>query len=147
MHPLLYMSILSTASAAFLPLQPRVAPDECEQWVKDHMSEDIDNGLTSDGTAGIGAEFESSGFYWVSKDCSLDDTNAAKKKIIDRRKHDNWRLTADTGAGIGKVQSEYILEGKNIKVGSSGGDAAKAGAAAAQDLVSTGSTRLLVPSY
>ncbi len=147
MHPLLYLSILGTASAAFLPLQPRAAPDECEQWVKDHMSEDNESGLTSDGTAGIGAEFESSGFYWTHTGCSLDDTNAAKKKIIDGRKHDNWRLTADTGAGMGKLQSEYILEGKNIKVGSPGGDAAKAGAAAAQDLVSSGSTRLPVSSY
>ncbi len=147
MHPLLYMSILSTASATFLPLQPRIAPDECEQWVSDHMSEDNDHGLTSDGTAGIGAEFESVGFLWESKGCSTENTNAAKNKIIDGRNHDNWRLTADTGAGPGKVQSEYILDGKNIKVGSSGGDAAKAGAAIAQDLVSTGSTQLPVPYY
>ena len=105
MYPLLYMSILSTAFAAFLPLQPRLAPDKCEQWFQDQMSEDSDNGLTSDGTAGIGAEFESPGFYWVSRDCSSDNTNAAKKKIIDGRKHDNWRLTADTGAGMGIVNS------------------------------------------
>ena len=109
MHPLLYMYILGTASAAFLPLQPPLAPDECEQWVMDNMSEDNEHGLTRDGTAGIGAEFESTGFYWVSKDCSLDNTNAAKNKIIDGRKHDNWRLTADTGVDPGKVQSEYIL--------------------------------------
>lgn len=139
MHLLLYMSILLTASAVYVPLQPRVDP--CEQEVEETEMVEVD-ATTSDGTAGIGAEFESPFFYFVNPACSAADTNAAKKQIVERRTGTNWILTADTGGGSGKLNAEYILNGQNIKVGS--GDAAIAGAAAAQDLVSTAVTRTRV---
>ena len=130
MHLILYSSILLTASAAYLPLQARV--NECEQELQEDMST-FSDGTTIDGTAGIGAEFECPFFYFKSQDCSLDDTNAAKRKVIDGHEDTKWQLTADTGYGVGKVVAEYVLKGENIKVGS--GDAAKVGAAIAKDLV------------
>ena len=141
MHLLLYMSILLTASAVYVPLQPRVDP--CEQEVEENEMVELD-ATTTDGTAGIGAEFESPFFYFVNQACSAADTNAAKKQIVAGRTGTNWILTADTGGGSGKLNAEYILNGENIKVGS--GDAAKAGAAAAQDLVSNAVTQLRVLS-
>lgn len=142
MHLFPYMSILLTASAVYLPLQPRVDP--CLEDVQDTEMVTAD-GITADGTAGIGAEFESGFFYFVNTKCSDDDTNAAKGKLVDGRKGTNWYLSADTGAGIQKLNAEYILDGLNIKVGS--GDAEKAGKAIADDLVSTVATRLLVTSF
>ena len=123
MHPLLlYVSILATASAVWLPLLPRMEPGEpC--------------GEDRDATAGLGIEFESP-FFLLKKDgCSLTDTNAAKAKIISGRTGQNWELTADTGSGPGELHAEYILNGKYIRVGD--GSAARAASAAAQDLVST----------
>lgn len=136
MHLLPYMSILLTASAVYLPLQPR--SDPCEGDVQDTEMVELD-GITADGTAGIGAEFESPFFYFVNPDCNEDDTNAAKKEVVAGRTGPNWILSADTGAGQGKVNAEYILNGVNIKVGS--GEGAKAGKAIADDLVSTATTR------
>ncbi len=141
MHLLLCMSVLLTASAVYLPLQPRVDP--CEEIVEEDELVELD-GITSDGSAGIGAEFESPFFYFVNQACNLDDTNAAKKEIVAGHTGTNWILTADTGGGAGKLNAEYILDGQNIKVGS--GDAATAGAAIAQDLVSTSLTQLRVLS-
>ena len=135
------MSILLFASAVYLPLQPRLDP--CLQDVEDTETVTLD-GITADGTAGIGAEFESPAFYFVNRDCNSEDTNAAKKQVIDGRTGTNWELTADTGADPGRVNAEYILNGENIKVGS--GDAAKTGKAIADDLVSTTATRLRVLS-
>ena len=141
MHLFPYMSILLTASAVYLPLQPRVDP--CLEDVKDTEIVTGD-GPTADGTAGIGAEFESPFFYFVNPKCSDDDTNAAKKEVIDGRKGTNWYLSADTGAAPQRLNAEYILDGVNIKVGS--GDGEKAGKAVADDLVSTAATQLLVLS-
>lgn len=136
MHLLPYMSILFTASAIYLPLQPRV--DQCLEDVEDNENVILD-GPTADGSAGIGAEFESPAFYFVSDGCDADKTNAAKGQVIGGRTGTNWQLTADTGADPGKVNAEYILNGQNIKVGS--GDAAKTGKAIADDLVSITATQ------
>lgn len=130
MHLLPYASILLTASALKIPLQPRGI---CED-TQDHQLV-YNDGPTNDGIAGIGAEFESPFFTLKHKGCKLKDTNAAKKSLIDGRKGPNWELTADTTGAAGELQAEYILDGRNIKVGS--GDAAKAGKAIADDLVST----------
>lgn len=135
MHLLLFMLILRTVSAVYVPLQPRVDP--CLEDVEDDEMVELD-GITSDGTAGIGAEFEAPFFYFGNPACSKADTFAAKKQIIDGRTGTNWVLTADTGGDAGQVFAEYILDGQNIKVGS--GDAAKAGAAAAEDVVSAAAT-------
>lgn len=100
----------------------------------------VDNdGITADGTAGIGAEFESPAFYFVNQDCNGDDTNAAKRQVVAGRTGPNWILSADTGGGAGKLNAEYILNGQNIKVGS--GDGARAGRAIADDLVRTAGTQ------
>ncbi|KAI4231791.1 MAG: hypothetical protein LQ349_005388 [Xanthoria aureola] len=129
MHPLLWISVISPAFAVYLPLEPRVDP--CLQEVADREAVTLD-GTTVDGTAGIGAEFESPFFYFISSGCSEQDTFAARKQIINGRTGTNWLLTADTGM-IGKVNAEYILNGQNIKVGN--GDAAKTGKAVADDLI------------
>ena len=135
MHPLLlYISILATASAVWLPLLPRMEEGgPCGEFVATYEMDYLD-GPTTDGTAGLGIEFESVGFFFVKDGCSLTDTNAAKKKIISGRTGRNWELTADTGGGAGQLNAEYILNGRNIKVGD--GSAAEAASAAAQDLVS-----------
>ena len=86
MHLFPYMSILLTTSAVCLSLQPRVDP--CLEDVKDTEMV-IDDGLTVDGIADIEVEFESSFFYFVNSKCSDDDTNAAKKEIVDGRKGTN----------------------------------------------------------
>ena len=129
MHLLSYTSILLTASAAYLP--PR-ALDPCLQDVQDYEAVQLD-GITADGTAGIGAEFESPAFYFTNPKCSIDDTNAAKKQIVAGRTGTNWELTADSTSDAGKINAEYILDGTKIKVGS--GDGATAGKAWADDLV------------
>lgn len=131
MHLLLYTSLALAVSAAYLPLQPRV--DQCEEEVEDTEYVQAD-GITADGTAGIGAEFESPFFYFVNQACNTDDTNAAKKETVSGRTGTNWFLSADTGAGSGKLNAEYILNGQTIKVGT--GDGQKAGKAVADDLVS-----------
>lgn len=102
----------------------------------------FNDAVTADETAGIGAEFESPFFYFEHQDCSIEDTNAARKKVIDGRTGKNWQLTADTGASGsgGKLYAEYILDGRNIKVGRSGDEScAQVAKSAADDLVSVAS--------
>lgn len=130
MHLLPYASILIAASAFKMPLQPR---GPCEDTQDNQLV--YNDGPTADGTAGIGAEFESPFFSLRHETCDLKDTNAAKKSLIDGRKGPNWELTADSIGVRGELQAEYILDGRNIKVGSE--DGAKAGKAIADDLVST----------
>ena len=141
MHLLLYTSVLLTASAAYLP--PR-ALDPCTQDVQDVEAVQLD-GPTADGTAGIGAEFESPAFYFTNISCSVADSNTVKHQIVAQRTGTNWELTADSTSDAGKVNAEYILNGQNIKVGS--GDGARAGKAWADDLVSVTATPLRVLSY
>jgi hypothetical protein len=115
MHLLPYMSIMLGASAAYVPLYPRTDHKEIV-------------------TAGIGAEFKSPLFYFENFYCSKANTDSSKRQIVAGRTGTNFKLTADTGSQAGKLNAEYILDGKHIKVGS--GAAAKAGAAAYKDLVS-----------
>lgn len=140
MHLPLYLSILLTASAVHVPLQPRV--DACDAAIQGNEGDEL-IAPTSDGTAGIGAEFESPVFYLTNSACSKADTDTAKRQIIAGRTGTNFELTADTVGAAGKIQAEYILDGKNIKVGT--GDAAKAGAAAAADIASTRIAFLFIP--
>ena len=131
MHPLLlYISVLATASAVWLPLLPRMEPGgPCGEYADTYELDVLD------ATAGLGIEFESAAFFFKKDGCSLTDTNAAKAKIISGRTGQYWELTADTGSGAGSLHAEYILNGKYIKVGD--GSAARAASAAAQDLVGT----------
>ena len=92
---------------------------------------------TADGTAGTGAEFESPIFYFTSRGCSLEGTNAAKKQIVAQRTGTNWKLTADLTSNPG-FNAEHTLDGRNIKVGS--GDGAAAVKAWTDDLLSATAT-------
>ena len=131
MHLYPYTSLFLTASAAIVPLQPRAtAGDPCAV----DPSGVGDLGPTADGTAGIGAEFESPAFYFENPKCGPEDTFAAKGKVVNDRTGDQWILSADTGPNQGKLNAEYILNGKKIKLGS--GDGAKSGKDVADDLVS-----------
>ena len=81
-------------------------------------------------------------FWFGNTNCSLKDTNDAKKSLIEGRKGPNWELKADSTGVAGELQAEYILDGRNIRVGSE--DGAKAGKAIADDLVSTTVNRFRV---
>ncbi|KAI4208870.1 MAG: hypothetical protein LQ351_008135 [Letrouitia transgressa] len=130
MHLYPYTSLFLTASAVIVPLQPRAnTNDPCAV----NPSGVGDLGPTVDGAAGIGAEFESPAFYFTNPECSPEDTFAAKGKIVNGRTGDQWILSADTGGNEGKLNAEYILNGKKIKVGS--GDGAKSGREVANDLI------------
>ena len=107
-----------------------------------NVFEDIEMSVFNDGPtasreAGIGAEFETPLFNFQNLSCSLEDTFSAKRKLVKGRAGKNFVLTADTGStelGKGKLNPEYILDGRNIKVGD--GSAAAAGAAMSKDFVS-----------
>ncbi len=71
----------------------------------------------------------------INKICSLENTNKAKKSLIERRTGLDWELTTDTIGFAGELQAEYILDGRTMKVGSE--DSAKANKAIANNLVST----------
>ena len=92
------------------------------------------DGPTSDHSAGIGVEFESSKVLFSKRGCSAEDTNQAKGKQVGDRKGDNWQLTADTTSETaGLLAAEYILNGKTIKIGT--GAASAAAAAVSSDIV------------
>ncbi|KAF2827771.1 hypothetical protein CC86DRAFT_380782 [Ophiobolus disseminans] len=55
----------------------------------------------TDGTAGSGAEFKTPEFYFET-DCSAEDINAAKYKIVAGRTGEYWKLTADSTGDLGK---------------------------------------------
>ena len=94
------------------------------------------DGPTSDKSAGIGVEFESSGVGFSSPNCNIQDTNQAKGQQVSDRKGDNWQLTADTTTNIaGRLTAEYILNGQTIKIGT--GAASAAAAAVSSDIVRT----------
>ena len=98
----------------------------------------FNDGPSVAGDAGIGAEFETPLVNFQNSACSLDDTFAAKRMLVQGRSGQNFVLSVDTGStelGAGKLNPEYILDGRSIKVGD--GSAAAAGAAAANDFVST----------
>ncbi|KAE8130920.1 hypothetical protein BDV38DRAFT_289176 [Aspergillus pseudotamarii] len=125
MHILPYMlPVLLTASAASIARSTTEHVDDIMVYR---------DGPTADGSAGIGVELESPFFKFAHPGCSMDNTNAAKKAVVDKRQGTNWLLTADTGVDPGKLNAEFIFDGQKIKVGT--GELAKAGKAAADDLV------------
>lgn len=92
------------------------------------------DGATSDKSAGIGVEFESSGVTLSQPGSSKSNTDQAKGKLVGNRKGTNWELTADTTSNIaGSLNAEYILDGTKIKIGT--GVASAAAAAVSNDLV------------
>lgn len=131
MHLPIYLPILLTASAVIIraPLRLSTGSSSIQNKAAYKLTE---RALV--GTAGIGVEFETIDFILINSACKKDDTTASKGKVIGKRTGINFKLTADTTSEAGVLHAEYILDGQNIKVGS--GDAAKAGAAAAADMVS-----------
>ena len=94
------------------------------------------DGPTSDKSAGIGVEFESTRVTFRKEGCSVKDTNDAKAMQIGDRKdaNDLWKLTADTTLNTpGLLSAEYILNGQKIKIGD--GVATAQAAAVSSDLV------------
>lgn len=137
MHFVLYLSLLLTARAAVLPsITARGLPPDCDEAYEDIALVEFNDGPTTSGDAGIGAEFETLQIQFSNDKCNLADTFEAKRKTIKGRSGTNFLLSADTSVeqGQGKLSAEYILDGRSIKVGD--GSAAKAGKAARDDLVS-----------
>lgn len=133
MRLLLCSSVVLTASAGVIRAPPTL--EDCQLEIQDKMANDP-NRVNTAGTAGIGAEFETPEIY-LETTCSAEDTNAAKYKVIAGRKGENWKLTADSLGQEGKLNAEYIIDGNNVKVGSTDDatNGAKVAAAMAKDLV------------
>lgn len=139
MHSALIFPLLLTANAAVLPaitprVHPRGLPPGCDYNAIEMV--ELNDGPTTSGDAGIGAEFETIEIQFVQGGCSLVDTFEAKRKTVKGRSGTNFVLSVDTSVeqGKGKLSAEYVLDGRNIKVGD--GSAAAAGKAAHDDLVS-----------
>ena len=127
MH-ILFLVLLLTVHAAVFP----------SASVEDIEMDVFDDGPTVTGDAGIGAEFETPLFNFQNSACSLENTFAAKGLTIQGHSGPNYRLSVDTGyieIGAGKLNPEYVLDGRTIKVGD--GSATAAGAAIAADFVGT----------
>ncbi|KAL8968353.1 MAG: hypothetical protein Q9183_002498 [Haloplaca sp. 2 TL-2023] len=85
------------------------------------------DGPTSDRSAGIGVEFEAPLVKFKSDGCNAADTNQAKGQQVGDRRGDVWQLTADTTDEMaGSLTAEYILNGKEIRIGSGVASAAAA---------------------
>ena len=131
-HLTLSLLLLQPCIAA-LPSELDTRADPGEPCEIDDEASTLD-GPTTDKSAGLGVELESSGVTLGSDKCSASDTNQAKGKVIGNRQGDKWELTADTTNEIaGLLTAEYILDGTKIKIGD---DTATAAAAAVSgDLV------------
>ncbi|KAF2809892.1 uncharacterized protein BDZ99DRAFT_570540 [Mytilinidion resinicola] len=122
---------------AVLPsITPRALPPGCDEAYKDIALVELNDGPTTSGDAGIGAEFETLQIQFSNNQCSLADTFSAKRKTVQGRSGTNFVLSVDTSVeqGKGKLSAEYVLDGRNIRVGD--GSAAAAGRAAHDDLAS-----------
>ena len=69
-------------------------------------------------TIGISIEFKSLFFYFVNLDYNIDNINNIRKKAVAERIEINQILIIDTRVSTsrGKLNIEYILDGRNIKV-------------------------------
>jgi hypothetical protein len=83
---------------------------------------------------GIGAEFETTIVKFLSSECDEAQTFEHRKHIVAGRTGKNFELTADSNGNKGELQAEYILDGKQIKIGT--GDAVQAAKAVVADFVS-----------
>jgi hypothetical protein len=138
MHAILFLSFVLTAKSVVLPsITPRAVPPGCEQAYEEITLVEINDGPTTSGDAGIGAEFETIDIQFSNSGCSLGDTFLAKGKTVQGRSGTNFVLSVDTSVeqGKGKLSAEYVLDGRNIKVGDKSAEAA--GRAARDDLVGT----------
>lgn len=86
MYPLIYILPLLLAVAAAPTSSADNDDQDCEnqqEW-DGNIIENKDAAI-KDGSAGIGIEFESTGFYFSSPECSEDDVNKAKKRLVGGR--------------------------------------------------------------
>ena len=108
-----FLFLLLTVNAAVLLR----APIDCQDEFEDIEMDVFNDGPSVTGDAGIGAEFETPLFNFQNSACSLDDTFGAKRLTVQGRSGLNYLLSVDTGStelGAGKLNPEYILDGKNI---------------------------------
>ena len=143
--PLLLSSPIKTLASDFERRgnTPLCCIGSCPDDDSGNEEPDLD-GPTSDQSAGIGVEFEAGRVQLQPRGpCSQPDINRSKGALIDNRQGPNWMLTGDTTVDLALV-AEYILNGKEIKIGS--GDAATAAAAVANDIVSPNHTSQYLPS-
>jgi hypothetical protein len=125
------------SKAAVLPLvNPRGVPQSCQTPGDGIALVEFNDGPTTSGEAGIAAEFETFMIQFISTHCSLEDTFLAKRKTVRGHSGENFVLSVDTSVeqGKGTVSAEYVLDGRNIKVGD--GSAAAAERAIREHLVS-----------
>ena len=150
-----FLSFSRTTSAA--PLDARGPSDDGSDPFKDPSSsesssdesnpfsdckaEDFDidpfqDGPTADREAGLGVEFETSGLFFASvENCGQENTFKSKNKAISGHQATDWDLTVDTTATqSNRLDAEYILNGKTIKIGTN--RAAQAAKDVASDIVS-----------
>lgn len=138
MHLELFLALLLTANAGILPaIAPRAPVTGCDPEVESIPIVEFNDGPTGSGVAGIGAEFEAPLLQFYRQGCSLGDTFQAKRKTVAGHSGTNFLLSVDTSSelGRGKLSAEYVLDGRQIKVGD--GSAAAAGRAVYDDFVST----------
>lgn len=108
--------------------------DEEGHALPDNILEQSD-GISEDGTAGIGFELECARITLEPEDdkCTTDKIDKSKGKRIAGRAGHNWELTADTT--VDKVlDAEYIINGKTVKMGT--GAVKQAALDVANDIVS-----------
>jgi hypothetical protein len=138
MRSILLLTFVLTIKVAVLPsISARALPPGCDQAYEDIALVEFNDGPTTSGEAGSGAEFETLQIQFSNDKCSLEDTFLAKRKTVKGRSGKNFVLSVDTSIeqGKGKVSAEYVLDGRSIKVAD--GSAVAAGKAAHDDLVST----------
>ncbi|KAI0427511.1 hypothetical protein F5Y09DRAFT_344619 [Xylaria sp. FL1042] len=109
--------------------------DDCDADDEGLELNEIQVSITADLSPGIGAEFETGTFYLVGNpQCTYQQTDQLKGRVLGGRKGDNWELTVDTTLDMpNRLQAEYILNGQTIKIGQ--GMAGQAAADIAADLM------------
>jgi hypothetical protein len=146
MQSILFLTVALTTKAAVLPsITARALPPGCEEAYEHIALVEFNDGPTTSGEAGIGAEFETINVQFSNNQCSLEDTFLAKRKTVKGHSGLNFVLSVDTSVeqGKGRLSAEYVLDGRNIKVGDHE-SAAAAGRAAHDDLVSNLLNRLQI---
>jgi hypothetical protein len=141
MHFVLLLNFVLISKAAVLPwMRPRGVPVSCQTSDENIALAEFNDGPTTSGEAGIGAEFETIDIQFTNAQCSLEDTFMAKRKTVKGHSGKNFVLSVDTSVeqGKGTLSAEYVLDGRNIKVGD--GSATVAGKAVHDDLVSAAET-------
>jgi hypothetical protein len=125
---------LVSASDSSSPLDPFVNPENPLITGSDTDEFASDDGPTADKSAGIGVEFETGSITFSNSQCSYTDTSQAKGQLVEARQGQYWKLTADTTDDIaGRLTTEYILDGTQLKIGA--GTAGPAAAAVAGDFI------------